>query len=557
MLYSKGAPGIFLLLAKPNFTTRPSVIMRDRDPDTEARVSEAFLQSPSNIFRLMPVSLMQMIIENLHIIDALHFGLTCTDAWCAVWPTLKKFSLSSLGTWAGTPIFCGAEGTMELESIEPPELPTGDRYVRRVNRLLEGRSVDRIRLRRRSALAQMNGQRDGIPDRPTMNPSQPAGLAGGFGVLDAVFNTSSRNRQNVISNRVPNGQRNGLSNGQPNGTSPEGPSQPVMGHMNADMPGRTNGHSIHHGQPNTAPRSRSSERAQQRVNVSYSDLFSTFDGNNPFGNHPSQPHGVAHLHPNGIPSNHRVRADGVVSARQNYRDELRRDQRTRQILLELRNMSNGANRTNETNGTNEVNGTNGVNGVDRVNGNVPVHPSGSGAHRTLTRIESLPIFVHQAWAFFNQTRDVINDCLPTDLLMPANAYIRTGAYYPVDLLTIINPCPASLYRTEPGDEWVLRSLTARQYVRSTTIALHPGYIKGPFIMGIGFGEVVFAMTVWTHTSRGRWAGHSLDIILLSQLEEEDGGNWEDVGDYVRRFIHESFRVHYGEDWEEEAVKLAW
>lgn len=78
-------------------------------------------------------------------------------------------------------------------------------------------------------------------------------------------------------------------------------------------------------------------------------------------------------------------------------------------------------------------------------------------------------------------------------------------------------------------------------------------------MGIGFGEVIFAMTVWTHTSRGRWAGHSLDIILLSQLEEEeeDGGDWEDVGDYVRQFIHESFRMHYGENWQEEAVKLAW
>ncbi|KMQ42299.1 Collagen triple helix repeat [Trichophyton rubrum] len=575
MLYSKGAPGIFLLLAKPNFTTRPGVIMRDRDPDTEARVSETFLQSPSNIFRLMPVCLMQMIIENLHIIDVLHFGLTCTDAWCAVWPTLWKFSLSSLGTWAGTPILCGAEGPRELGSYDPPEPPTGDQYVQGINRLLQGRASDRIRPRRRSGSLPMNSQRNGISGRPSsINPNRPAAFADDLEALDDLLVD------------VLNSLSNGLPNGQLYGTSQERPSRPVMGRIL----GPTNRHSIRHGQPNATPRLRPLERARRRVNRLYPDLQ---DRNHPYDNHPSQPNGVPHNRPNGIHSNERsgtawVHADGVISTNQIYRDELR-NQRYREILIEMRNMPNRANGTNATNttngvngvngthgvngtngvngvnGTNRVNGTNGVNGVNGVNGmngvnaNVPAQPSDSGPHRALI-IEALPTpLVHQAWAFFKQTRDVINDCLPPDLHMPANAYIRTSAYYPADLLTIINPCPASLYRTEPGDEWILRSLTARQYVRSTAIALHPGYIKGPFIMGIGFGEVIFAMTVWTHTSRGRWAGHSLDIILLSQLEEEeeDGGDWEDVGDYVRQFIHESFRMHYGENWQEEAVKLAW
>ncbi|EZF28737.1 hypothetical protein H101_07583, partial [Trichophyton interdigitale H6] len=340
MLYSKGAPGIFLLLAKPNFTTRPSVIMRHRDPDSEARVSETFLQSPSNIFRLMPVSLMQMIIRNLHIIDALHFGLTCTDAWCAVWPTLKKFSLSSLGTWAGTPIFCGAEGTMELESYGPSEPPTGDNYMRDINRLLQGRASDRIRPRRRSAFLPVPIRQQMMPDRSNgTNPNQPNGLPNGLpNDLSIEFEVSNGRLLIGVLDSVSRGQRNGLSNGQPNGTRPEEPSQPIMGRVNTNTPRRTNRRSSRREQRNATSRPRSSERIRRSINRDYQDLPNIIDLSHPYGDHPSQPNGVTGNHPNGIRSNQRagaswVSTNGVFLTQQNYRDEIRRNGRHSQGFI--------------------------------------------------------------------------------------------------------------------------------------------------------------------------------------------------------------------------------
>lgn len=48
-----------------------------------------------------------------------------------------------------------------------------------------------------------------------------------------------------------------------------------------------------------------------------------------------------------------------------------------------------------------------------------------------------------------------------------------------------------------GQAWILRNLTTKEFVTSSSIALEPDLIKGPFINSIGFGEVVMMRTCWS------------------------------------------------------------
>lgn len=75
----------------------------------------------------------------------------------------------------------------------------------------------------------------------------------------------------------------------------------------------------------------------------------------------------------------------------------------------------------------------------------------------------------------------------------------------------------------PKDQaWILRNLTTKEFVTSGGIALDEKFINGPFIRGIGFGEVVMSRTCWSSSDRismtyrgqihrGVWAGHRFDI----------------------------------------------
>ncbi|CAP73543.1 uncharacterized protein PODANS_2_9120 [Podospora anserina S mat+] len=70
----------------------------------------------------------------------------------------------------------------------------------------------------------------------------------------------------------------------------------------------------------------------------------------------------------------------------------------------------------------------------------------------------------------------------------------------------------------PQDQqWILRNLTTKQFVRSEAIALKPECIHGPDISVLGFGEVVMSRICWSTSSftsmsdtvdisRGTWAG---------------------------------------------------
>lgn len=50
----------------------------------------------------------------------------------------------------------------------------------------------------------------------------------------------------------------------------------------------------------------------------------------------------------------------------------------------------------------------------------------------------------------------------------------------------------------PTDQpWILRNLTTKQFVRAEAIALKPEFIKGPHIIGLGFGEVLLSRICWT------------------------------------------------------------
>ncbi|QUC21058.1 uncharacterized protein UV8b_05301 [Ustilaginoidea virens] len=99
----------------------------------------------------------------------------------------------------------------------------------------------------------------------------------------------------------------------------------------------------------------------------------------------------------------------------------------------------------------------------------------------------------------------------------------------------------------PEDQqWILRNLTTRQLVRSEAIALKPEFIRGPFVRGLGFAEVLLTRICWstsdyvgmvdtTRISRGVWAGHCFDITTRTRHEDEvklDGERWDDVSDEV-------------------------
>ncbi|EHK22424.1 uncharacterized protein TRIVIDRAFT_60714 [Trichoderma virens Gv29-8] len=115
----------------------------------------------------------------------------------------------------------------------------------------------------------------------------------------------------------------------------------------------------------------------------------------------------------------------------------------------------------------------------------------------------------------------------------------------------------------PRDQpWILRNLTAKEFVRSEAIALRPEFIHGPFIDGFGFGEVIISRICWSTVPcpsmdcavpihRGVWAGHGFDITTLAKHRAgTTEAEWRDVSEEVASEIAIICEAKYGPDWRE-------
>ncbi|KAL7963218.1 hypothetical protein V8C34DRAFT_300535 [Trichoderma compactum] len=115
----------------------------------------------------------------------------------------------------------------------------------------------------------------------------------------------------------------------------------------------------------------------------------------------------------------------------------------------------------------------------------------------------------------------------------------------------------------PTDQpWILRNLTAKEFVRSEAIALKPEFIHGPFIEVFGFGQVIISRICWSTNPctsincavpihRGVWAGHAFDITTLAaHRRETTETEWRDVSEEVASEIAIICESKYGPDWRE-------
>ncbi|EER44449.1 conserved hypothetical protein [Histoplasma capsulatum var. duboisii H88] len=131
---------------------------------------------------------------------------------------------------------------------------------------------------------------------------------------------------------------------------------------------------------------------------------------------------------------------------------------------------------------------------------------------------------------------------------------------PADITRVVNPKLSSFYPC--SEEWVLRNLTTHEFVRPSAIALDQRYIRGPFIKILGYGEVILSKICWSTNdftsvagdplNQGPWAGHALDIVPASYLDD-DKNPWKDISDEVSREIAEIWRSEYGENWRNDVV----
>ncbi|KAM0445324.1 hypothetical protein ACHAO4_009736 [Trichoderma viride] len=133
--------------------------------------------------------------------------------------------------------------------------------------------------------------------------------------------------------------------------------------------------------------------------------------------------------------------------------------------------------------------------------------------------------------------------------------------------SLIKSC--DIYRDYfPRDQpWILRNLTTKQFVRAEAIALKLEFIKGPHIIGLGFGEVLLSRISWTSAAlnmedpanirRGIWAGHCFDITTLTRHERKTNGDaeWTDVSDEVVTEIATIWESYFGADWRETLCRV--
>ncbi|KAH6985577.1 hypothetical protein EDB80DRAFT_767970 [Ilyonectria destructans] len=104
--------------------------------------------------------------------------------------------------------------------------------------------------------------------------------------------------------------------------------------------------------------------------------------------------------------------------------------------------------------------------------------------------------------------------------------------------------------------WILRNLTAREFVRSEAIAPKPEFIRGPNIDVLGFGEIVISRICWSTSSYGVWVEHCFDITTLARHEGETKGiGWSDVSIEVTSELAGIWESEYGTDWRETVCNL--
>ncbi|KXX83080.1 hypothetical protein MMYC01_200489 [Madurella mycetomatis] len=142
------------------------------------------------------------------------------------------------------------------------------------------------------------------------------------------------------------------------------------------------------------------------------------------------------------------------------------------------------------------------------------------------------------------SKDPAFDCIRSEM------WVQEETYFPED------------------QQWILRNLTTKQFVRSEAIALKPELIHGPSISVLGFGEVVMSRICWStssfvsmsdaaNISRGVWAGHRFDITTLARHRDETNEvGWSDVSDEVAREIAGIWESEYGANWRETPAKRA-
>ncbi|GAB1311635.1 F-box domain containing protein [Madurella fahalii] len=119
-------------------------------------------------------------------------------------------------------------------------------------------------------------------------------------------------------------------------------------------------------------------------------------------------------------------------------------------------------------------------------------------------------------------------------------------------------CSEILVREEtyfpPDQQWILRNLTMKQFVRSEAIALKPEFLHGPSISVLGFGELVMSRICWSTSSSVR---HCFDITMLARHRDEiHEVGWSDLSDEVAREIAGIWESEYGPDWRETVSKDA-
>lgn len=111
--------------------------------------------------------------------------------------------------------------------------------------------------------------------------------------------------------------------------------------------------------------------------------------------------------------------------------------------------------------------------------------------------------------------------------------------------------------------WVLRSLTAKKFVRGSALADSANRKNGPFLAGkgTGFADVVMYRTVTDNdelepkgywVNRGAWAGHALDIVTLeyhAASTAKEAGEWTDISREVKWEMMDLKMVQVQHTWQ--------
>lgn len=136
----------------------------------------------------------------------------------------------------------------------------------------------------------------------------------------------------------------------------------------------------------------------------------------------------------------------------------------------------------------------------------------------------------------------------------------------VDRTEIMMGLKPEILEFYPGDQqWILRNLTMREYVRGEVIALKEELIHGPQIDAFGFAEVLISRISWSdkpvqmgrcpNIAHGKWAGHRFDITPYAFHESiRDDEDWTDVSDEVFREIDMIVGGEKGDDWRDQLAR---